>query len=143
MDTARRGGLEHVLGALGELGVSFGACHTEYVDAGQGPALIEVNDRMIGDDCNFVLSDLLGVDLFDLVLRVYLGEPLPRAGTAVGGHRARGHRLHRRRPFWRARRLAPRGRAAEGEPGVLLSFRPLRKAGDHIVITHTNRDYPG
>ncbi len=36
----------HVLGALAELGVTFGACHTEYVlDAEWRRGLIEVNDR--------------------------------------------------------------------------------------------------
>ena len=32
---------------------------------GRRPALIEVNDRLIGDHCDFVLSDLLGIDLFE------------------------------------------------------------------------------
>jgi hypothetical protein len=53
-----------VLGALGALGATFGACPTEYAGAtegGRGPALIEGNDRLIGDHCDFVLSDLLGV----------------------------------------------------------------------------------
>jgi biotin carboxylase len=68
---------EHVLGALSALDATFGACHTEYVDGNRGPALIEVNDRLIGDHCDFVLSDLLGADLFELVLRVHLGQPLP------------------------------------------------------------------
>ncbi len=30
---------EHVLGALGALGATFGACHTEYVNGGRGPVL--------------------------------------------------------------------------------------------------------
>jgi hypothetical protein len=30
-----------------------------------------------------------------------------------------------------------------GEPGVLLSCRPLREEGDRIEVTHTNRDYLG
>ena len=68
----------HVLAALGDLGVSFGPCHTEYViDAEHGPRLIEVNDRLIGDHCDFVLGDMLGVDLFELALRISLGERLP------------------------------------------------------------------
>ena len=66
----------HVSAALDALGVSFGACHTEYVS---GPAvrLIEVNDRLIGDHCDFLLAHVLGLPLFELVLRVHLGERLP------------------------------------------------------------------
>jgi biotin carboxylase len=135
---------EHVLGALGALGGTFGACHTEYVDGGQGQALIEVNDRLIGDHCDFVLSDLLGVDLFDLVLRVHLGESLPAqpprpwGGT---GHAVIDYVVADRSGTLTA--VPPAGPRATGAPGVLLSVRPLREAGDHIVITHTNRDYLG
>ena len=136
---------EHVLGALGALGaLGVGACHTEYVDGDQGPALIEVNDRLIGDHCDFVLSDLLGVDLFDLVLRVHLGESLPAepprpwGGT---GHAVIDYVVADRSGTLTA--VPPAGARATGVPDVLLSFRPLREPGDHIVITHTNRDYLG
>jgi len=79
---------EHVTRALAALGATFGACHTEYVlDPGRPPTLIEVNDRLIGDHCDFLLSDLLGTDLFECLLRLYLGEPFP-PGRAP--RRARG-----------------------------------------------------
>jgi hypothetical protein len=134
----------HVLGALGALGGTFGACHTEYVDGDRGPVLIEVNDRLIGDHCDFVLSDLLGVDLFELVLRVHLGEPLPAepprpwGGT---GHAVIDYVVADRPGVLHA--VPPAGPRPAGEPDVRLSYRPLREAGDRIVITHTNRDYLG
>ncbi len=142
---------EHVLGALGALGVTFGACHTEYVDGAPGPALIEVNDRLIGDHCDFVLSDLLGVDLFDLVLRVHLGEslpaepPRPGGGTGDSGGRT-GHAVIDYVVADRPGTLAAvpaAGPRPTGDQDVRLSFRPLRAPGDRIVITHTNRDYLG
>ena len=137
---------KYVLGALAELGATFGACHTEYVlDAGRGPALIEVNDRMIGDDCDFVLSDLLGVDLFERVLRIYLGEPLPSGlpPTPVpdGAHAVVDYAVADRSGFLAA--APPAGRQRSAEPGVTLSYRPLREVGDRITLTHTNRDYLG
>ena len=135
---------EHVLGALGALGVSFGACHTEYVDGSRGPALIEVNDRLIGDHCDFVLSDLLGVDLFDLVLRVHLGESLPAEPPRPWG--GTGHAVVDYVVADRSGTLVavpPPGARPTGTPDVRLSFQPLRAAGDDIVVTHTNRDYLG
>jgi biotin carboxylase len=139
-DTAR----DHVLGALSSLDVTFGACHTEYVEGSRGPALIEVNDRLIGDHCDFVLSDLLGVDLFELVLRVHLGESLPAvpprpwggAGHAVIDYVVADHP-------GTLTAVPSAGLRPSGERDVLLSYRPLRAAGDRIVITHTNRDYLG
>ncbi len=135
---------EHVLGALGALDVTFGACHTEYVEGSRGPALIEVNDRLIGDHCDFVLSDLLGVDLFELVLRVHLGEPLPAAPPRPwggAGHAVIDYVVADHPGTLTA--VPPAGPRPSGERDVLLSYRPLRAAGDRIVITHTNRDYLG
>jgi len=136
----------HVLPALAELGGTFGACHTEYVlDPGRGPRLIEVNDRMIGDHCDFVLSDLLGVDLFELVLRVHLGESLP-PGPPPGPRSGRGHAVIDYVVAGLPGILAtapPAGPQPGTEPGVMLSYRPLRDIGDRIELTHANRDYLG
>jgi hypothetical protein len=195
---------EHVLGALGALGAGFGACHTEYVDGARGPVLVEVNDRLIGDHCDFVLSDLLGVDLFEQVLRVHLGEslpaepPTPRAAPGWGDPRSADRKSGRPRsgdlrsggprsedlrsggprsgdlrsgdPRSADRRFgSPRSEGTAhavidyvvadrsgvlasvpaagprllSDEDVLLSYRPLRAAGDRIDVTHTNRDYLG
>ncbi|HVT67750.1 MAG TPA: hypothetical protein VHF26_08390, partial [Trebonia sp.] len=85
----------HVETALDALGVSFGACHTEYVtgaepEADDGTRLIEVNDRIIGDHCDFLLAHLTGLPLFDLILRVHLGERLPRVPPVTHGDRRHG-----------------------------------------------------
>jgi len=141
-DEARR----HVLPALAELGATFGACHTEYVlDAGRGPRLIEVNDRMIGDHCDFVLSDLLGVDLFERVLRVHLGEPLP-PGSPPEPRSGLGHAVidYVVADLPGVLTTAPPAGPQPGtEPGVELSYRPLRDVGDSIELIHANRDYLG
>jgi biotin carboxylase len=137
---------EHVMRALAALGAGFGACHTEYV-AGprQRPGLIEVNDRLIGDHCDFALSDLLGVDLFELVLRVYLGETLPPGPPPVPppdrAHAVVDYVLADRPGVLAASPQA--GPQPSSEPGVLLSWWPLRSAGDHVTVTGTNRDYLG
>jgi len=135
----------HVTGALTALGATFGACHTEYVVGPEGPALIEVNDRVIGDHCDFVLSDILGVDLFELILRRYLGELLPPGPPP----RPRADRAHAVVDYVIADRpgvltgVPPAGPAQAAEVGVMLSYRPLRENGDRITVTGTNRDYLG
>jgi hypothetical protein len=37
----------------------------------------------------------------------------------------------------------PAGPHPAAEPGVALSYWPVRSAGDRIALTHTNRDYLG
>ena len=139
-------GREHVTRALAALGAAFGACHTEYVlRPGQRPSLIEVNDRLIGDHCDFVLSDLLGVDLFELALRVCLGEPLA-PGPPPAPRPERSHAIIDYVVADRSGVLAaspPAGPQPGAEPGVLLSYHPLRSRGERIAVTGTNRDYVG
>jgi hypothetical protein len=136
---------EHVLGVLTALGATFGACHTEYANGDRGPALIEVNDRMIGDHGDFLLSDLFGIDLFELVLRVYLGQPLPPGPPpSPGGGKAHAiiDYVVADRPGVLAAAPPARGQRSAG-PGVMVSYRPLREVGERIELTHTNRDYLG
>lgn len=130
----------HVLRALDALGVGLGACHTEYVVTGEGPRIIEVNYRVIGDNCDFLLADLLGVPLHEWILRVHAGEPAPapprpaRYGTAVSVVADREGTVRQAPP-----EIGPVG----GADGVRLWHRPLRAVGDRITLTHTNRDYLG
>ena len=136
---------EHVLGALAALGATFGACHTEYAEVERGPALIEVNDRLIGDHGDFLLSDLLGVDIFELVLRVHLGQPLPPGPPpSPGGGDAHAiiDYVVADRPGVLAAAPPAQGRR-DAERGVTLTYRPLREVGERIELTRTNRDYLG
>jgi hypothetical protein len=73
-------GRDHVLRALNALGVGFGACHTEYTMTSAGPRIIEVNYRVIGDHCDFLVANLLGVPLFERILGVHLGARLSDPG---------------------------------------------------------------
>lgn len=130
----------HVRRALADLGVSFGACHTEFICDGQGgragARLVEVNDRLIGDHGEFLLNDLLEEDLFERVLRVHLGEPLPTACPPVRPH-------HAINDFIVAERCGLLAAAPPASAGPGVSYWPLRQPGEHITVTHSNRDYLG
>ncbi len=136
------GARRHVLAALRDLGGPFGACHTELMlDAEGGPRLVEVNDRVIGDHGDFVLADLLGIPLFERILRVHLGERLPATAPQASGHAVADYVVADRSGMLAS---APRpGSHPVGEPGVRLTYHPLRPVGDHFTLTHANRDYLG
>lgn len=129
-----------VLAQLDALGVGFGACHTEFVvDRGQA-RIVEVNYRAIGDRCDLLLHELLGVPFFDLVLRVHLGEALPPgpwprpAGAACLVY-----------PYARTAGtlVAAPGPEDTETDGVRLAYRPLRATGTRQPVHHTNRDLLG
>jgi hypothetical protein len=138
LDWARPPCPGEVLAQLRRLGVGFGACHTEYVVHEGRARIIEVNYRMIGDHCDFVLADLLGVPIFEWVLRAHLGEPVPDP-PAASGHAAVDSVIADRSGTLAD---AP-ARVTQETGGVRLTYWPLRAIGDSITLSRTNRDYIG
>jgi biotin carboxylase len=130
---------EQVLAQLAALGVGFGACHTEFVVHEGRARIIEVNYRIIGDHCDFLLADLLGVPVFEQVLRVHLGEPLGPPPPRAAGHAAVDSVVAGRAGVLRS---APEF-MKRTDGGVRLTYRPVRRTGDTIALTRTNRDYLG
>ncbi|WP_066938593.1 ATP-grasp domain-containing protein [Microtetraspora fusca] len=136
------GARDHALAALAALGVGFGACHTEYVVTPDGPRIVEVNYRVIGDNCDLLLADMIGAPLFEWILRVHAGEPLPRPQeAAAAGHGAVVSLVADRSGLVTA--APPPGEGPRERDGVRLWHRPLRRVGDRVELTHTNRDYLG
>ncbi|MFI7587530.1 acetyl-CoA carboxylase biotin carboxylase subunit family protein [Spongisporangium articulatum] len=129
-----------VLARLRCLGAGFGACHTEYVVTPAGVRLVEVNDRLIGDHCDFTMAEIVGEDVFDQVVAVHLGAPVP--GQPVAGGRA--GLVH-----WVLApgdgRLRTTARAGEhpAAGGAMVTYHPIRHDGDVVRVTGTNRDYLG
>jgi biotin carboxylase len=127
-----------VLAALETLGVGFGACHTEYVVHEGRATIIEVNYRIIGDHCDFLLADLLGVPIFEWVLRAHLGWPVPGPPAAAGHATVESVVADRSGTL-----AAAPGREEYEAGGVRLAYWPLRTTGDSITLSRTNRDYVG
>ncbi|MCT9932543.1 siderophore biosynthesis protein [Planotetraspora sp. A-T 1434] len=136
--------LRHVTAALDAVGVGFGVCHTEYVVTRDGPRIIETNYRLIGDNCDFLLADLIGAPLFAWILRVHAGEPLDALGTGTPASDGRfGAAVSLVAGASGVITAAPADMSAVAADGVRLWHRPLRAVGDRIELTHTNRDYLG
>jgi biotin carboxylase len=134
---------DHVQAALDAVGIGLGACHTEYVVTPQGPRIVEVNYRVIGDACDFLLADLLGIDLFAAIWRVHLGEPLELSRFDPMGLRGRhGAVVSVVAASSGTIRSAP-GEFTTEHSGIRLDHWPQRRVGDRVDLTHTNRDYLG
>ncbi|WP_330464282.1 siderophore biosynthesis protein [Micromonospora zamorensis] len=124
---------------LAALGVGFGACHTEYVIADGRVRLIEVNYRLIGDRMDLILSDLLGVPLFEHVIRLHLGEPLAALDLPATVDRyAQVEYVCADRS---GRLVSAPGRLDTVHDDVRLGCHPLREVGRTAEHTGTNRDY--
>ncbi|MER7752166.1 ATP-grasp domain-containing protein [Kitasatospora sp. NPDC097643] len=136
--------VDQVLAQLDALGVGLGACHTEFVLQPDGRArIIEVNYRAIGDQCDLMLAEILGIPLFEHILGVHLGRELPADLTescAATPRRARNEAVCADRAG--VLTAAP-GPYDEDRDGVRLAYRPLRAVGERHEHYRTNRDYLG
>ncbi|WP_230415704.1 ATP-grasp domain-containing protein [Micromonospora tarapacensis] len=126
---------------LAALGVRFGACHTEFVVQDGRPRLIEVNDRLIGDRMDLVLAELLGVPLFEYVIRLHLGESVAALGLPDPATVARSARVEYVCADRGGTLVAAPGAVDALRDGVRLGCRPMRPVGTTAEWTGTNRDY--
>ncbi|AUY48965.1 ATP-grasp domain-containing protein [Streptomyces sp. CB01881] len=133
-----------VLAQLDATGVGLGACHTEFVVQPDGRArIIEVNYRAIGDQCDLMLAEILGIALFEHILSVHLGRELP---ADLGERCAAAPLRARNEPVCADRAgtlTAAPGPYDEERDGVRLAYRPLRPLGERHEHYRTNRDYLG
>ncbi|UKY48730.1 ATP-grasp domain-containing protein [Streptomyces inhibens] len=129
-----------VLAQLDALGVGFGACHTEFMVHEGRARLVEVNYRVIGDQCDLLLAQVLGIPLFEHILRTHLGEPLP---ADLGARRDGAGRVEYACADRAGTLTAAPAASDRTVDGVRLSYRPLRAVGTEHPHYRTNRDYLG
>ncbi|MDX1464081.1 MAG: hypothetical protein R3215_00075 [Halomonas sp.] len=130
--------IDDIVDQIRRFGVGFGSCHSEFVLTPTGPRLIEINYRTIGDGREFLLDETLGIELFRTILRLHLGEALPRLDVASKG-------LHIE--YVRATRSGhlvqvPEAFRRRWEDGF-VDFHPLRRTGERLTLSHSNKDYLG
>jgi biotin carboxylase len=127
-----------VVRMIERFGIGFGACHTEFVLSPTGPRLIEINYRNIGDYREFLLQDTLDIPLFETVLRLYLGQPLPDLKPAQNAALIRYFTASEE-----GRLAASPSAFRAGSDGVQWHYQPLREQGEQIRLSNSNKDYLG
>ncbi len=125
---------EQALEQLRRFGVGFGVCHSEFIATANGPVLVEINYRSIGDGREFLLDRLLPEGWFTPILQLHLGQPLPAIKPAGG--KALIHYLVAEQNG--VLQQAPQPLQASG-----VRYRPLKNQGERIVLSHSNKDYLG
>ena len=129
---------QEILRQISAVGVGFGSCHTEFVLGPKGPRIIEINYRTVGDHMEFMLEHTLDIALFEKILRLHLGEALGECSLADKVAAIRYF------PTTRSGEIAsaPQG-YLRTDADLRVEFRPLRRVGDHVEVTHSNKDYLG
>jgi len=130
--------VERVVRQIERFGVGFGSCHTEFVMTANGPRLIEINYRTIGDGREFLLEEALGIPLFKTILQLHLGEPL--SPLAIPQRPLLIHYLCTSRAGQVSRMPAAFRESLEDG---FVDFQPLRGQGERVALTHSNKDYLG
>jgi hypothetical protein len=115
-------------------GIGLGVCHSEFILTENGPVLVEINYRSIGDGREFLLDRLLPGGWFTPILRLHLGQPLP--AITPSSRQALIRYLVAERSG-----LLHQAPTPPSLPG--LSYKALRQQGDSLLLSHSNKDYLG
>ncbi len=126
------------LAQVAAFGINFGVCHSEFILTAQGPVLVEINYRSIGDGREFLLDRLLPQGWFDRIVALHLGERLIDARPAQA--QAAVHYLVADRSGRLDQASASFNLEREGH---WCDYRALQNAGDTVTISHSNKDYVG
>ncbi|NRD75568.1 ATP-grasp domain-containing protein [Shewanella sp. VB17] len=130
--------LEQSLAQIDDFGINFGVCHSEFILTKNGPVLVEINYRSIGDGREFLLNELLSFDWFEMILLLHSGESLPSLDTQTP------HAIIR---YFPAKQEGDIISCSGSFSLELLShqvrYLSIKSIGDRIKISHSNKDYLG
>lgn len=119
-------------------GVGFGVCHSEFILTEDGPVLVEINYRSIGDGREFMLDRVYDGRWFESILRLHLGEPRALESPTWQNAMVRYYVADR------AGRLEhvtdDHEQSFERAHATYHSF---RHKGDDVHLTRSNKDYLG
>lgn len=120
---------------LKRFGINFGVCHSEFVLTEQGPRLIEINYRSIGDNREFLLNQLAPFDWFKQILRLHLGEQLSDLQAIEGQAMIR---------YFCAEqdgKLISLPEEFEQHTPYPIKLEHIKHAGEQIRLSRSNKDY--
>lgn len=127
-----------------QFGVGLGACHSEFIATPNGPVLVEINYRSVGDQREFLLDQLLPFNWFETILQLHAGRPLAQMPEVHTAQTSDARALIRYLPATQS------GHLVQIQPGhtqrahnVTLQFKPLKQPGERIELSHSNKDYLG
>lgn len=121
---------------LAAFGIGFGVCHSEFIISNEGPILVEINYRSIGDGREFLLDRLAPYSWFETILKLHQGHPLPEHATINGS--AHIHYV-----------VAEQDGIVSEQPesfqrqqnDIQIHYQVLKKAGEKLTLSHSNKDY--
>ncbi|WJV53172.1 siderophore biosynthesis protein PvsA [Prodigiosinella aquatilis] len=125
---------DQALEQLRQFGVGFGVCHSEFIATENGPVLVEINYRSIGDGREFLLDRILPGGWFTPILQLHLGQPIPTIKPA---------QLQALIHYLVAERSGLLSEAPQPVRLPGLHYRRLKEQGEPIALSHSNKDYLG
>lgn len=134
---------QQALAQVVALGINFGVCHSEFALTAQGPVLVEINYRSIGDGCEFMLDRMFGGLWFEWILRLHLGQKLDQEEIHQELATARQAMLRFYVAEQEGRLIETSDPHIERTDQAHAVYRCLRQKGEVIRLSHSNKDYLG
>lgn len=129
---------DEALKQIQKFGVNLGVCHSEFIVTADGPVLVEINYRSIGDGREFLLNKLLPFNWFEKIITLHAGEAVNEVDTrsksaliqyfpnVVDGVLAKSHR------------------AFEAQlNSTNITYHSFKDDGQQLKVSHSNKDYLG
>jgi predicted ATP-grasp superfamily ATP-dependent carboligase len=119
-------------------GANFGVCHSEFIVTANGPVLVEINYRSIGDGREFLLNDLLTFNWFEKILQLHAGEIL---GVLNNDSECAVIEYF---PAYQSGLLKKNQAAFTKQLGATnINYQPLKEKNQYITLSNSNKDYLG
>lgn len=127
---------EQCLAQLKAFGVGFGVCHSEFIISNNGPVLVEINYRSIGDGREFLLDNLAHYSWFESILRLHCNRTLPQNPVIHGS--ALIHYLVAEQDGI-VTQQAPSFSLQQDD--VHVQYQVLKQEGESLIRSFSNKDY--